>query len=115
MNDCFPVAYVFSAIRNRISRPARAGICRVRHNNITLYLYMTLLLESEFFFIIFYFASRTFFFRHPSDLQKHISRAGYCIFIFFAAAREVPFAWRKRFFGLRVACIKGNTVVETRR
>lgn len=115
MNDCFPVAYVFSALRNRISHPARAGICRAHHNNITLYLYMTLLLESEFFFLFFTSLLVHFFFRHPGDLQKHISRTGYCIFIFFAAAREVPFAERKRFFGLRVACIKGHTVVETRR
>jgi len=26
MNDCFPVAYVFSALRNRISHPTRTGI-----------------------------------------------------------------------------------------
>lgn len=110
MNDCFPVAYVFNTPHNHISYTARTTLEQYLNICIHAHMYNILLLENDFF----HFSSGAFeffffFYVFPSSLRfantLHISRAGYCIFIFhvrasgrvlFATAGEKGFSDRLR-------------------
>jgi hypothetical protein len=78
-----------------------------------MYLYITLLLGYEFLFFI---SLIVHFFRNPCDLQKHISRAGYCIFIFCTRSR-FPSREKKVFrtascIPMKDHCCRNSTVIE---
>lgn len=87
MNDCFPVAYVFSALRNRISHPTRTGICGTH-----VFVY-NIIVGIRIF--IFYFTYRTFFSSSLRFAKTHFPCR--ILHIYFLHPLTIPFTREKGF------------------